>query len=93
MLSTTCSQSNKCYNSLIKICDLFVQNNYLSSIKNIKPESNQPVQYYQEAIKCLSKYPDKTVVMQTITSCHSKIGDILSEESDYNGALANYNAA
>ncbi|WCR56764.1 hypothetical protein [Rickettsia asembonensis] len=51
MLSTTWSRSNECYNSLIKICELFVQNNYLSSIKNIKPENNKPVQYYQEAIK------------------------------------------
>ncbi|ARD87620.1 hypothetical protein A3305_03910 [Rickettsia amblyommatis] len=30
---------------------------------------------------------------QTIASCYSKIGDILSEEEDYNGVLANYNAA
>ncbi|MFQ3886517.1 MAG: hypothetical protein AB8U88_02145 [Rickettsia conorii subsp. raoultii] len=30
---------------------------------------------------------------QTIANCYSKIGDILSEEEDYNGALANYNAA
>ncbi|WP_197062048.1 hypothetical protein [Rickettsia hoogstraalii] len=60
MLPTTWSRSNDCYSSLIEICDLFVQNNYLSSIKNIKPENNKPVQYYQEAIKWLSKYPDKT---------------------------------
>lgn len=93
MLPTTWSRSNDCYSSLIEICDLFVQNNYLSSIKNIKPENNKPVQYYQEAIKWLSKYPDKTEVIKTIASCYSKIGDILSEEEDYKGALANYNAA
>ncbi|MCC8419162.1 MAG: hypothetical protein LN590_06475 [Rickettsia endosymbiont of Glossina mortisans submortisans] len=93
MLPTTWSRSNDCYSSLIEICDLFVQNNYLSSIKNMKPENNKPVQYYQEAIKWLSKYPDKTEVIKTIASCYSKIGDILSEEADYKGALANYNAA
>ncbi|HJD57909.1 MAG TPA: hypothetical protein LFV92_01535 [Rickettsia endosymbiont of Ceroptres masudai] len=49
--------------------------------------------YYQEAIKWLSKYPDKTEVIKTIANCYSKIGDILSEEADYKGALANYNAA
>ncbi|CEO16560.1 hypothetical protein RMONA_00690 [Rickettsia monacensis] len=49
MLPTTWSQSNDCYSSLIEICDLFIKNNYLSSIKNIEPKNDQPVQYYEEA--------------------------------------------
>lgn len=51
------------------------------------------MQYYKEAIEWLNKYSDKAEVTQTIANCYSKIGDILSEEEDYNGALANYNAA
>ncbi|MEG8230012.1 hypothetical protein O6R16_02850 [Candidatus Rickettsia tasmanensis] len=66
MLSTTWSQSNDCYSSLIEICDLFIQNHYLSSIKNIEPKHDQPVQYYKEAIEWLNKYSDKAAVTQTI---------------------------
>ncbi|MFV9936918.1 MAG: hypothetical protein AB8U84_07185, partial [Rickettsia endosymbiont of Haemaphysalis japonica] len=77
MLSTTWSQSNDCYSSLIEICDLFIQNHYLSSIKNIEPKHDQPVQYYKEAIEWLNKYSDKAEVTQTIASCYSKIGDML----------------
>ncbi|WP_162146305.1 hypothetical protein [Rickettsia gravesii] len=64
MLSTTWSQSNDCYSSLIEICDLFIQNNYLSSIKNIESKHDQPVQYYKEAIEWLNKYSDKAEVTQ-----------------------------
>nr|WP_016926018.1 hypothetical protein [Rickettsia conorii] len=47
------------------------------------------MQYYKEAIECKSvnKYSDKAAVTQTIASCYSKIGDILSEAEDYNEAL------
>ncbi|KDO03049.1 hypothetical protein [Rickettsia tamurae] len=71
---------------------LALKNNYLSSIKNIEPKNDQPVQYYKEAIEWLNKYPDKAEVIKTIASCYSKTGDILSEEEDYKRALANYNA-
>lgn len=86
-------QSNECYKSLIEKLELFTKSNYLSSIKNIEPKNDQPIQYYKEAIKWLNKYSDKTEITKTIATCYSQIGDILSEEGNYKKALANYNAA
>ncbi|WP_341787036.1 hypothetical protein [Rickettsia endosymbiont of Cantharis rufa] len=92
MLSTTWSQSNECYSSLIEKLEAFKQTNYPSSIKNIEPKNDQLVKYYKEALDWLNKYdkPHPAEITKTKAVCYSKIGDILSEEGNYKNALANY---
>ncbi|WP_231569845.1 tetratricopeptide repeat protein [Rickettsia bellii] len=83
--------SNKSYK--LEICKSFIKDNYLSSIKNIQPQDNKPIEYYREAIKWLNIYNEPKEIEKTKSACYLKIANLLSKAENYEEALANYHYA
>lgn len=83
--------SNKSYK--LEICKSFIKDNYLSSIKNIQPQDNKPIEYYREAIKWLNRYNEPKEIDKTKSACYLKIANLLSKAENYEEALANYHYA
>ncbi len=83
--------SNKSYK--LEICKSFIKDNYLSSIKNIQPQDNKPIEYYREAIKWLNRYNEPKEIEKTKATCYLKIANLLSKAENYEEALVNYHYA